>query len=218
MKNKELTAFFENIKSFVAEKSDFAIQLHGCQILDFIDLSENESLIVKNAVASRSFEFSAGRFCAKKCLSNYGIQHCEILKGSLGEPIWPEGYTGSITHHNNIALALVSPTTKYRAIGIDLTSLSEHLGDSSLLMSTDEKALMSDMLADGNTELLIFCMKEAAIKICSPILNDYIEFTDLRLQQGPQDGLIIRHPSIERDINIVWHVSHGLIFSVGFFS
>jgi 4'-phosphopantetheinyl transferase EntD len=214
MNKKDFTAFIATLKSTISIPYSDTIFLHGCQIHPMTELSNKEQLIIKNSVASRQHEFSAGRYCARQCLSHYGTYTGELLKHPLGNPIWPKGFTGSITHHDHIALAVVSPITEFMAIGIDLTSSAEHLEDSNLLMSKREIRLISELTAINNTELLIFCIKEAAIKICSPLLKEYIDFCDLTLHKDHHNDLFIRHPSINNNIRIIWHESHGWLFSL----
>lgn len=218
MNKKDIAAFITALKSFISASHCDTIYLHGCQIHELIILSENEKFVIKNSIASRQHEFSAGRYCAKQCLSHYGLDNHELLKGLLGNPIWPKGYTGSITHHDPIALAAVSMTNQFTAIGIDLTRSSERIEDSSLLMSNNEIRLMDTLAPNDNAELLIFNIKEAAIKICSPLLEEYIEFSDLTLHEGDHNKLIIRHPSISDDIHIIWHSSQGWLFSLATFT
>ena len=217
MNTKELTVFVKNLKSLISTNLGGSIHIHGCQILDIINLSENELQIVKNAVATRVYEFSAGRFCARKCLSNYNIKNCQILRGQFGEPLWPDGYTGSITHHSNIALSVVTHKSALKSIGIDLISTNEVLEDSSLILDESELFLVNKIYPDINPELLIFSIKEAAIKICSPLLKNFIDFQDLRLQKDFYGKLYISHKSIDQHINVIWIRSDNFIFSLATF-
>lgn len=217
MNTQEFTGFVENLKSLVSTNLGSSIHIHGCQILEMINLSDDELLIVKNAVATRVYEFSAGRFCARKCLSNYRIQNCQILRGRFGEPLWPDGYTGSITHHGNIALSVVTRKSILNSIGIDLISTNEVLEESSLILEESEILLISEMHPDINSELLIFSIKEAAIKICSPLLQNFIEFRDLKLQKDFYGNLYVSHNSVAQNINITWITLNNFIFSLATF-
>lgn len=217
MNTKEFTVFVDNLKSLVSTNLGDSIQLHGCQILDINNLSENELLIVKNAVASRVYEFSAGRFCARKCLSYFGIKNYEILRGPLGEPQWPAGYTGSITHHDNVALSVVTRKSALKSIGIDLISTNEVLEESSLILRESELLLINNMYPDINSKLLIFSLKEAAIKICSPLMQNFIDFQDLRLQKDIYGKLYVSHKLIEQNINVIWIKLNNFIFSLATF-
>ena len=113
---------FENFQLILqrhfAENITGNVSFHSCQISESTILPGLENEIVKKAVPKRAHEFSAGRMCARKCLSCFGIENFQILKGAFGKPLWPEGITGSITHHSGKAFAAVMPL-KQGYIGID---------------------------------------------------------------------------------------------------
>lgn len=60
-------------------------------------LPEEEPLIAKS-VAKRRNEFITVRYCARQALSVLGIPEAPILKGDKGQPLWPDGIVGSMTH------------------------------------------------------------------------------------------------------------------------
>ncbi len=217
MDTKEFTAFVKNLKSLISTNLGDSIHIHGCQISEIINLTDDELLIVKNAVANRVYEFSAGRFCAKKCLSNYHIKDAQILRGRFGEPLWPAGFTGSITHHCDIALSVVTQKSVLKSIGIDLISTNEALEESNLIFEESELALINDMLPNIDSELFIFSIKEAAIKICSPLIQDFIDFRDIKLQKNFYGKLYLSHALIEQNINVIWIMLNGFIFSLATF-
>ena len=205
------------LNAFIAENFRDQLKLSCCRILPVITLTAEEKKIVRNAVNKRCYEFSAGRRCARKCLEFYGITDFSLIKGEYGEPVWPDGYTGSITHHGNIALSAVTQNYVLKSIGIDLISTDEVLENSSLILDESEMLLINEMHPDINSELLIFSIKEAAIKICSPLLQNFIEFRDLKLQKDFYGKLYVNHPSIEQNINIKWINSNNFIFSLATF-
>jgi 4'-phosphopantetheinyl transferase EntD len=214
MNTTEFTDFVENIRSLISDVYGDSIYAHGCQILEIIDLTDNELIIIKRAVACRKYEFSAGRYCARKCLSHFGVYNCEILRHPHGEPEWPKGYTGSITHHGDIALSVVTHKSVSKSIGVDLISTDEVLGDARLILDASEILLIKEMHLDINPELLIFSIKEAAIKICSPLLQDFIDFRDLRLHRDSHGKLYVTHKLIDNNINIIWLVLNNFIFTL----
>src|SRR5690349_15824016 len=60
-------------------------------------LPEEEPLIAKS-VAKRRNEFITVRHCARQALGELGVPPVPILKGDKGEPCWPAGVVGSLTH------------------------------------------------------------------------------------------------------------------------
>ena len=65
--------------------------------LDLAPLPEEEPLIAKS-VAKRRNEFITVRYCARLALEELGVPPVPILKGEKGEPCWPDGVVGSLTH------------------------------------------------------------------------------------------------------------------------
>jgi 4'-phosphopantetheinyl transferase EntD len=58
---------------------------------------EEDALVVR-ACAKRREEFSAGRCAGRAALACLGVPPVAILQGRRGEPLWPSGFVGSITH------------------------------------------------------------------------------------------------------------------------
>ena len=57
-----------------------------------------EEAVVRTAGPRRRAEFTAGRACARAALAALGLPAAPVLAGRAGEPRWPAGVTGSITH------------------------------------------------------------------------------------------------------------------------
>ena len=174
---------FENfqlaLEMHFAEKTPGSASFHSCQVLENTILLGRENEIIKKAVPKRVHEFSAGRMCARKCLSFFGVENFEILQGKFGEPLWPDGITGSITHHSGMAFAAIMPL-KQGYIGIDFVDLSENLANPAVVLNDTELEID---IGEGlqNMELLLFSLKESVIKILSPLHQDYIEFRDIEI-------------------------------------
>src|SRR5215470_11453752 len=78
-----------------------------------------EEAVMRTAGPRRRAEFAAGRLCAREALARLGVPAAPILPGPAGEPRWPEGVTGSITHCAGYRACAVARTTDVTAIGID---------------------------------------------------------------------------------------------------
>jgi len=82
-------------------------------------LPPEERVQVSSAIESRLREFATARSCARQALSEIGFPPVPILRGSKGEPLWPAGVVGSITHCTHYRAAAVAMQTQVKAIGID---------------------------------------------------------------------------------------------------
>lgn len=214
MDTDEFKAFNTSLKTFIASHFENNIKVYSCEISESIFLFDNEKEIIKKAVPKRAYEFSAGRMCARKCLSYLGVENAELLKGEFGEPLWPEGFTGSITHHDNVAVAVATQTNFTSCIGIDLVSKTESLENTNLITSNEELQLMGNVSRDVEPGILIFSVKESVIKICSPLLQEFIDFRDVNLSPRDQGYLYASVNRINQLIKVQWDIANNNIFSI----
>ena len=61
-------------------------------------LFPEEEEIVARAVESRRLAFATARMCARRALGELGLPPAAIAHGERGEPVWPDGVAGTITH------------------------------------------------------------------------------------------------------------------------
>jgi 4'-phosphopantetheinyl transferase EntD len=85
---------------------------------DLVPLPEEEPLIAKSVVKRRN-EFITVRHCARLALGELGVPPVPILKGDKGEPCWPDGVVGSLTHCTGYRGAVVGRSIAVRSVGID---------------------------------------------------------------------------------------------------
>ena len=78
-----------------------------------------EEHLVAKAVAKRRREVTNARTCARRALAGLGIAETAIPRGPKGQPIWPTGVVGSITHTTGYVAAAVAHAAKVRSIGVD---------------------------------------------------------------------------------------------------
>ena len=153
-------------------------------------LMPEEERYVSNAVASRRIEFSAGRSCARRALEELGIAAQAIRMGPRGEPIWPPGVCGSITHSAGICAAVVAGAAEAAGVGIDIVDLRE--GERVLVSSeaifsgeaelTRARTTLSGCGTSANALSILFSAKESAIKAMSPSLDRFVEFTEIEVR------------------------------------
>jgi len=85
---------------------------------DLAPLPEEEPLIARSVEKRRS-EFVTVRHCARVAMTKLGVPEAPILKGEKGEPRWPDGLVGSLTHCEGYRGAVVGRTSAVRSVGID---------------------------------------------------------------------------------------------------
>ncbi len=127
------------------------------------DLHEEEALQIGNTVAKRFVEFSAGRACARLALAEFDISNTPILISPSREPVWPNGFVGSLSHSDDLSVSVIARQTSIRSVGIDLEpvlGLEESLWN--LIARPDEQ---SPPISDRQSaECLRYSCKEAVFK------------------------------------------------------
>ena len=78
-----------------------------------------EEPLIARSVAKRRNEFITVRHCARIALGELGFPPVPILKGDKGEPCWPDGVVGSLTHCAGYRGAVVGRGGVVRSVGVD---------------------------------------------------------------------------------------------------
>lgn len=141
-----------------------------------------KGMISAAAVPKRQREFAAGRVAASNALLLAGNSGCFPEVGESRQPVWPPGFTGSISHDNEIAVAVTAPLSEVKGFGIDIESA--HLPDKSIrtrIMSTLEQDLWSEHSDhdEDTTTMMVFSYKEAIFKCVYPLTGIFLEFLDV---------------------------------------
>jgi enterobactin synthetase component D / holo-[acyl-carrier protein] synthase len=83
------------------------------------ELFPAEAGAIATADAVRRSEFAAGRAVARAALARLHAAAGPVLPGPAGEPRWPDGVVGSITHCPGYRACAVARAPDMAAIGID---------------------------------------------------------------------------------------------------
>lgn len=189
-----------------------------------------EEAIVNNAIAERRSDFFAGRASARAALRACGcstdLAAAPIGRGHLGQPLWPLGFTGSISHDGGVAAAIAHRTTlrPWRAIDIAAPRpAAELLKIGPVLLAPGEdlptrqdrrEDLPTSQDDEGDQVLRLFSAKECAIKLLSPRLERFVDFTEL--VGGPcPGGLRIHCTSSGHGVDTQCIFVAGLLLTVG---
>jgi 4'-phosphopantetheinyl transferase EntD len=145
-------------------------------------LPEEEPLIAKS-VAKRRNEFITVRHCARIALGELGLPPAPILKGDKGEPCWPDGVVGSLTHCTGYRGAVVGRTAEVRSVGIDAEPHdvlpNGVLGAISLPEERSE--IPQKLPARLHWDRILFCAKEATYKAWFPLTKRWLGFEDAHI-------------------------------------
>ena len=141
-------------------------------------LPEEEPLIARS-VPKRRNEFITARHCARLALQQLGQQPVPIGKGEKGEPCWPDGIVGSLTHTQGFRGAVVGRQSAVRSVGIDAEP-HDVLPDGVLDAVTivDERHEIAALPDDLHWDRISFCAKEATYKAWFPLTRRWLGFED----------------------------------------
>lgn len=145
------------------------------------------------ACKRKQIEFASGRAAAHFALNQIGFSNAvAILRGQKGEPLWPEGITGSITHCYPWNVAVAAKCFNPMAIGVDLEATERVQGTdvSELICHSTEL----DWVHSGNSQerlTMIFSAKEAVYKAFYPLCRRYIDFKDVELTWVPAQSCFL---------------------------
>lgn len=148
---------------------------------DLAPLPEEEPLIARS-VAKRRNEFITVRYCARRALGELGLPPVPILKGEKGEPCWPDGVVGSLTHCEGFRGAVVGRRDDVRSLGIDAEPhdvLPKGVLDAISLPV--ERSELSRLPAGRHWDRILFCAKEATYKAWFPLTHRWLGFEDAHI-------------------------------------
>ena len=178
----------------MAQSFDKSYQLASQRIDEHVpDLHGDEVSLVRDFVPHRVVEFSAGRSAARQAMQALGFPASEISQGEGGEPLWPAGLSGSISHTDSLAVSLVAPLAAFESVGVDVDD-GRPLGGAAAraVASRRELRLLQSLgLARSEEEAqnFAFSVKEAVFK-CQYVLtgNRGLRFHQARLVKAPADS------------------------------
>ena len=155
---------------------------------DLAPLPEEEPLI-ERSVAKRRNEFVTVRHCARAALAELGLPPAPILKGDRGEPCWPDGVVGSLTHCTGFRGAVVGLRSDVRSVGIDAEPhdvLPDGVLDAVSLPA--ERVELRALPSGLHWDRILFCAKEATYKAWYPLTHRWLGFEDAHITFDVDDS------------------------------
>lgn len=144
-----------------------------------------EAPLIAKSVPKRRNEFVTVRYCARQAMSELGVAEVPILKGDKGQPLWPEGIVGSMTHTEGFRGAVVSRADTIRSVGIDAEPHDVLprgvLRSIALPVERDELAALPE---GTHWDRLLFCAKETTYKAWFPLTGRWLGFEDAHITLG----------------------------------
>jgi enterobactin synthetase component D len=180
------------------------------------------------AVDQRKAEYSISRACARYLLGRLGASSLEVGTGQNREPLWPEGFVGSIAHTKLLVAVAVAKSDILKSIGIDCEMPVDVEGAKSVfsLCIRAEEVKWLTALHGISQELiltLIFSAKEAFFKCLYPLGLKYFDFKDAVVENiNIKNGDICLTldinlcPELQAGLSLVgkFRIAHGHVFTI----
>ncbi len=158
------------------------------ELLD-IELFPQERVAMGRAVEKRRREFVTGRACARRALAQLGMPPSPIATGERGQPLWPAGVVGSITHCEGYRACALARTGELAGLGIDAEPhLPLPAGVIGEIAREEELPMLAWLAAEQpgvHWDRLLFCAKETVYKVWFPISQCWLGFEDAVLSIDP---------------------------------
>jgi 4'-phosphopantetheinyl transferase EntD len=155
------------------------------------------SLLPAEFAAAESFppirrrSWIGGRAALREALARAGLDAPPILANDRGAPVLPSGIAASISHKEDIAVALVAREAR-ACVGVDIEADVPGTIDISVrVLADDERADLAhlDDRSLAREVLLRFSAKEAIYKALDPFVRRYVGFTEVSTSTLPDGGV-----------------------------
>jgi 4'-phosphopantetheinyl transferase EntD len=144
-----------------------------------------EEQVVGRAVEKRRREFVTARACARRALGQLGVAAQAIPSGPRGEPQWPEGIAGSITHCDGYRACAVARQDEFAALGVDAEVDAPLppgvLRDIALPEEREMLLALARQEPGPSWDRLLFSAKESVYKAWFPLAGRWLGFEDAKV-------------------------------------
>lgn len=189
-------------------------------------LFPEEQAAVRRAVGKRQREFATARACAHAALERLDLPQHAVPVGPRGEPRWPPGVVGSITHCDGYRACAVGRLADVLTIGIDAEPCAP-LPDGVLddIAGPEEKRSLHELartLPEVSWDRLLFSAKEAVYKAWFPLAQRWLGFDDALVTIQPSQStfsasLLVDGPVVQgqqlTEFSGRWLAAEGLVLT-----
>lgn len=191
-----------------------------------VPLFPAEAEVISRSVAKKRAEFATARMCARKAMESLGVPPQPVLPGVRGEPQWPRGVVGSITHCTGYRAAVVGSSAEGLTIGIDAEpDKGISTGVLEAISKPEERAAIRRLAREHpgpSWDRLLFSAKESVYKAWFPLTKRWLDFESATVTFDPVRGtffarLLVTGPSVMgrplTGFSGRWMASQGLVLT-----
>ncbi len=173
---------------------DIAFSMVGKEEMNpVLKLLEQEKTILSGKESIKwQEEYARGRMAGREALIKLGAPRDSfIMRGESGEPLWPKGFLGSISHSGGMGVACVSRAENYLGLGIDLENYKKkrQLGIFKKIATEHELAWISEDESEVQKRgVLIFSIKESIYKAVYQAFKIRLTYMDAEVSPNLEHG------------------------------
>lgn len=181
-------------------------------------LHQAERAYVARAMEARYREYATARACARRAMTLLGLPEQAIPAGPGGEPCWPSGVVGSITHCAGYRGAVVGRSSDVAAIGIDAEP-NQPLPSgvlAAISLRQEERARADELRAVRAAvcwDRLLWCAKEAVYKAWYPLTRQRLDAGSVRVWLGAGQSFSARLRETGPVLSGTWLLHDGLLLT-----
>lgn len=161
-----------------ADSLDPPVDSSGNELAPIPELWPVEADFISNAIDRRRLEFALGRHLARRAITALGGQPSAIAVGSSRQPMWPNGFVGSISHTRALVAATVAPAEVAQSVGIDIERERSVSQDVAAQILTGVELDRHGAAPELDLATTIFSAKETVYKTTHPITETWLGFED----------------------------------------
>ena len=165
----------------------------------------------------RDTEFATGRLAAKQALAGVGVEGFTVLKGDKGEPLWPAGVVGSISHTQDVCVASVSDADGLLGLGVDVEAQRILKANIQRVICREEELSLHWHDDNELAKLIIFSAKESVYKALYPTQQRFIGFKEVSVEFDDELGFLATLVGEDVTCRGQCRVVEGFMVSVAWF-
>jgi 4'-phosphopantetheinyl transferase EntD len=170
--------------------------------------------------AARKRSWVGGRTALRQALVRAGLDAPPVLADGRGAPMLPPGVSGSISHKETIAVALVAREGGGARVGVDVElDVPPRVDIASKVLTDEEMQELAalDARARGREVLLRFSAKEAVYKALDPFVKRFVAFQEVSVSPLA-DGRAVVADRLRAEegpftIDVRWRRLEGLVLN-----
>ncbi len=145
-------------------------------------LAPAERAAAAGMAPARLATFRLGRACARDALERLSAARPAIPRGAGGEPCWPPGICGSISHAGGHAVAAVAHLDALGGLGLDLEAAGPLAPAELALVASPAERRSPPFAGEADAGRLLFATKESVYKCIWPLLQRFVDFQEVVIE------------------------------------